>query len=192
MSTRRVANAMLFYACLLFVITVTTSSSTLQRTQLKSRHEDSRNLKTGNGDVSAGCVIMYEWSDCEEEIDGYQYTGQNTEDSGVIRSFNTPLFDNVDLEGSPVSRLRGSYILNPTNQFATFTSAFDFIEQEDSLVFHMGFSSKNQTEQYGVPLGGTGRWTGYQGNVTGKPMTDVDSSPAIVRYSVCPSSLESA
>lgn len=204
MNLKRTASSASCWACLLFT-TAVEASKPPQRSFLMSRSTgseegssgDMRILKTGGSGID-NCLTLYEWSNCDEEIGGYQYTGQTrpaegTSYSGTIRSFNTPLFTNEELEGDPVARLRGSYIYDPTDSFATFTSAFQFVgAEQDKLAFHMGFSFRNEFEQYGVPVGGSGRWTGFQGKVTGKQITSADSSPAIVRYTICPPSSQSS
>jgi len=193
---------------LILVSALPASTSKRQHRSLLKTHpagkrigSGSRLLKTGStgdgdagGGTGDGCLTLYEWSNCNEVIGGYNYTGQTIPAAGsgystTIRSFNTPLFTDVGLEGFPVARLRGSYIYDPTDSFATFTSAFQF--NRDKLVFHMGFSFRNEFEQYGVPVGGSGQWVGFTGSVRGKQVTSPDSDPAIVRYSICPASFTS-
>ena len=69
-----------------------------------------------------------------------------------MATFTLPVYDNIELEGNPVARLRGSYIADPAGGFTASTSLYFFAtaaylgvdlsfsdEQPDDLVSNAEF-----------------------------------------------------
>ena len=137
-----------------------------------------------------GCRSLFEWVDFIGELDGKVYTGVSQ--VGLIGSSSTPIFDNEDLQGSPVANLRGSAIVDERDLFATGTPSFYFYDDSNSLLtFLLGFSvaeNGNGPEgNYGIPLGGTGEWSGFQGFIYNSRLTSRYETPYIVNYTICAS-----
>jgi hypothetical protein len=134
------------------------------------------------------CRSLFEWVDFIGELDGKVYTGVSQ--VGLIGSSSTPIFDNEDLQGSPIANLRGSAIVDERDLFATGTPSFYFYDDSNSLLtFLLGFSvaeNGNGPEgNYGIPLGGTGEWSGFQGFIYNSRLTSRYETPYIVNYTIC-------
>jgi hypothetical protein len=134
------------------------------------------------------CRSLFEWVDFIGELDGKVYTGVSQ--VGLIGSSSTPVFDNEDLRGTPVANLKGSFIVDERDRFATGTPSFYFFDDSNSiLTFFLGFSvaeSDNGPEgNYGIPLGGTGEWSGYRGFIYSSRLTSRYQYPFIVNYTIC-------
>jgi len=138
---------------------------------------------------TAGCQSLFGWNDFIGSLGGRNYTG--TARVGEIYSLDTPIFDNEFLEGSPTAVLRGSIVDDMAAKFATGTMAYTFYDGGDQLVVHFGVSSNprklmNPQGQYGIPIGGSGSWTNYQGFVFVQSETREYESPSVMNYTVCP------
>lgn len=159
------------------------------------RHGSSKGSgKAGKGgesnpvdEVPDDCFSLYEWSNYVGELGGYNFTGSNFED-GIIGTFNTPVFYEPTTLGDPIARLRGNYILDTASDIATYTATWYFVEDEDYLAYYLEFST-NVTTNQGVTVGGTGRWAGYEGYISGGEFLPdrSGSSRFVIKYTVCPS-----
>jgi hypothetical protein len=137
--------------------------------------------------------VLYEYSNFLGTLDNVTYTGSHQPEPS-IGQFNTPLFDNPDLEGSPVAQLRGSYLVDVVAKYATYTSAAHFFDPIDDgyfLVWSLGFSTATLSTGMGVAVGGTGPWSKYVGTVKSEPLnssrSDSQSSRRVVfEYRICP------
>jgi hypothetical protein len=136
----------------------------------------------------ANCRSLFEWVDFIGEIDGKVYTGVSQ--VGLIGSSSTPVFDNPGLLGNPIANLRGSGIVDERDMFVTGTPSFYFYDDSGSiLTFFLGFSAAESDSgpegNYGIPLGGTGEWSGYAGFIYNSRLTSRYESPYIVNYTMC-------
>jgi hypothetical protein len=139
-------------------------------------------------DQHSSCRSLFEWVDFIGELDGKVYTGVSQ--VGLIGSSSTPVFDNEDLRGKPVANLKGSAIVDERDLFATGTPSFYFYDDSNSiLTFFLGFSVAESASgpegNYGIPLGGTGEWSGYQGVIYNSRFTQRYQSPFIINYTIC-------
>jgi hypothetical protein len=147
--------------------------------------------------VHSPCRALYEYSNFLGELNNVTYTGSQTAQPN-IGQFNTPMFDNPELLGTPVGRLRGSYLEDVVAHFATFVSAIEFFGSPSSqyLVVSLGFSTSSVSAGSGVALGGTGSWSDYRGTVVSEPLNASWTSddavgggtgrPVVFRYTICP------
>jgi hypothetical protein len=146
--------------------------------------------------VHSTCQTLYEYSNSLGVLNNVTYTGSQKPQPN-IGQFNTPVFDNPDLRGDPVGRLRGSFLEDVVAHFATFVSAFEFYgsPMSEYLVVSMGFSTASISIGSGVALGGTGSWSDYRGTVVSEPFnaswTSDDSvggsaRPVVFQYTICP------
>jgi hypothetical protein len=147
--------------------------------------------------VHSPCRTLYEYTNFLGEFNNVTYTGSQKAQSN-IGQFNTPMFDNPDLQGDPVGRLRGSYLEDVVAHFATFVSAIEFFGSPTSeyLVVSLGFSTSSVSAGSGVAVGGTGSWSAYRGTVVSEPFNASWTSddavgggtarPVVFRYTICP------
>mmetsp|Transcript_16741 Transcript_16741/g.31321 ORF Transcript_16741/g.31321 Transcript_16741/m.31321 type:complete len:167 (-) Transcript_16741:49-549(-) len=106
------------------------------------------------------CVKYWEWTieDASMVIDEEQYYGFQLDNS--IGTYTLPVFDNIDLQGEPVARLRGSMIADATGGF-TSNGALYFYDDHAYLGFHVSYSPDPLLEEdfvYGFTVGGTGKY----------------------------------
>jgi hypothetical protein len=150
--------------------------------------------------VGPRCIVLYEYSSFLGVLNNVTYTGSHQPESN-IGQFNTPLFDNPDLDGPPVAQLRGSYLLDVVAKYATYTTAAHFFDPNDAgyfLVLSLGFSTSILSKGLGVVIGGTGPWSNYIGTVRSEPYNSSRLSAAsakenqgsrqiVFEYTICPS-----
>jgi len=137
--------------------------------------------------TAAQCRSLYVWNDFIGTIDGRVYTGIGR--VGDISSLDTPVYDNEYLEGNPIAVLRGSMIDDMVANFATGTLAYTFYDNDDQLVVHFGVSTQLKAAgpkgNYGIPLGGTDKWTEFEGFVSIQRASRQYESPSITNYTIC-------
>jgi len=156
------------------------------KTGEKNRTQSSSKSSGGRPPSQHDCNSFYEWSNFIGELGGYNYTGSYQQESN-IGSFNTPLFDGPALDGKPVGRLLGSYLVDTVANFATFTAAAYFVDHGDYLVFYMAFPTRFG-DGVGLSLGGTGRWTADAShNIVNKPVIATETQ-LVIQYTLCPGS----
>jgi hypothetical protein len=133
-------------------------------------------------------MSVFEWSDFAGALGPYNYTGSSG--LGSVGTVDTPLFDNEGVSGLPIGSNVGSFVINHENSFATGIFTFHFYAPyTDYLVsnqgFYYGVGNSSGRDNFGIPLGGTGRWSGYTGFITNKPISDVYESPYVIEYRIC-------
>ena len=78
------------------------------------------------------CVKYWEWTlDEDMVINDKQYYGFQMD--GSVGTFTLPLYDNPDLEGAPVARLRGNMIAEPAGGFNANAALYFFEELRFSV-----------------------------------------------------------
>lgn len=99
-------------------------------------------------------------------ISDKQYYGFQLD--GSVGTFTLPLYDNPDLQGEPLARLRGTMITDPAGGF-TANAALYWYEEEAYLGVNLSFTYDPAVEDdfiYGFTVGGTGKFKRYNAFVT--------------------------
>jgi hypothetical protein len=114
----------------------------------------------------SSCFTLYEWTLSEDMvINNEQYYSFDLD--GSTGTFTLPVYDNMDLTGDPIARLRGSMILDKTGGF-TANSAMYFYKDESYLGTHVSYSPVPNLKDdlvYGFTMGGTGKYQKFQATV---------------------------
>ena len=115
-----------------------------------------------------GCQKLYEWTlNTTELINEVQYYPFVLE--GNLGTYTLPVFDNANLTGEPVARLRGNMITDPTGTDFTATATMFFYESQSKSHLGVEVSYTYNPEDdfvYGYTIGGTGRYQSYHAEVT--------------------------
>ena len=119
------------------------------------------------GHPAQKCVKYWEWTlDQDMVINDKQYYGFQMD--GSVGTFTLPLYDNPDLEGEPIARIRGNMITEPSGGFTANTALY-FFEDEAYLGVNLSFTYDPTLEDdfiYGFTVGGTGKFRRYNAFVT--------------------------
>lgn len=112
------------------------------------------------------CQKLYEWTlNTSEIINGTQYYPFVLE--GTTGTYTLPVYDNMNLTGVPVARLRGNMITDPTGTDFTAAATMFFYESKSHLGVHVSYTYNPEDDFiYGYTVGGTGRYENYKAEVT--------------------------
>ena len=130
------------------------------------------------------CVKYWEWTINEDMVvNNEQYYGFVLAVS--TGTFTLPIYDNMDLKGDPVARLRGSMITDQTGGF-TANAALFFYDHEAFLGVHVSYSPDPTLEDdfvYGMTVGGTGPFRYFNAAITTAVVAE--SPKFIVEWTFC-------
>ena len=105
---------------------------------------------------------------------------------GSIGTYTLPVYDNIELEGDPIARLRGNMITNPTGSDFTATAAMYFYELKSYVGVHVSYTYEPSLEDdfvYGFTIGGTRAFERYRASVTS--IVVAESPKFIVEWTFC-------
>lgn len=127
----------------------------------------SQGKKGKSGTKKENCQQYWEWTLSEDMvINDEQYYGFVLK--GSTGTFTLPLYDNIELEGGPVARVRGSMVEDLADGF-TANAAVYFFEDQDFVGVHLSYTYDPTVAEdfiYGFITGGTGKYKYESAEVT--------------------------